>query len=149
MKKNLILEICKMLDLKVGEEFKIEEYDDDKRFFFTDDGDLNFYYNDAKSNLIVVAQPTTIAEIVCGRVEIVKLPWRPHYGEHFWTFTNPCCSGSNRWKCRILTWNGEVNDFARYKSGWVFKTRKEAEAALPKTAKEMGVKFYIEKNKKE
>ena len=55
MKKNLILEVCKMLDLEIEEEFKIKEYDDEKRFFFTDDEDLNFYYNDAKSNLIVVA----------------------------------------------------------------------------------------------
>lgn len=149
MKKNLILEICKMLDLEVGEEFKIKEYDDEKRFFFTDDGDLNFYYSDTRSNLIVVAQPTTIAEIVCGRVEIIKLPWRPRNGEHFWTFTNPRSSKTNRWECHILTWHGEVNDFARYKSGWVFKTRKEAKAALPKVAKEMGVKFHIEKNKKE
>lgn len=149
MKKNLILEVCKMLDLEIGEEFKIKEYDDEKRFFFTDDGDLNFYYNDAKSNLVVVAQPTTIAEIVCGRVEIVKLPWRPHYDEQFWTFAHPCNYESDRWECAILTWHGEVNDFARYKSGWVFKTKKEAEAALPKVAEEMGIKYHIKKNKKE
>lgn len=143
MKKNLILEICKMLDLEVGEEFKIEEYGDEKRFFFTEDGDLNFYYSNAKSNLIIVAQPTIIAEIVCGRVEIIKLPWQPRYDEQFWTFANPCYSGSNRWECAVLIWHGEVKDFARYKCGWVFKTKEEAEASLPEVAAEMGVEYEI------
>lgn len=144
-----MLEICKMLDLEVGEEFKIEEYGDGKRFFFTEDGDLNFYHSNARSNIRNAAQTTTIAELVCGRVEVVKIPWRPRNGEYFWTFTNPYCPELNRWECRILTWHDEVRDFARYKSGWVFKTREEAEAALPMIAKEMGVKYYIEKNREE
>lgn len=140
MAKNLIPNIVRMLGVEIGEEFKVKG-DEEMTYSFTDDGLRVTYGSDIEISQI--STNSAFIALLNGKDEIIKLPWRPRNGEPFWTFTNICYSGFNKWECCIHSWQGEVKDFARYKCGWVFRTREEAEAALPAAAEEMSVKYEL------
>lgn len=138
---NLIPQIAHMLGVALGEAFKIKGEDELMTYSFTDDGLRVTYGSDIE--LSQISTNSAFIALLNGKDEIVKLPWRPRNGEQFWTFANICYSGFNKWECCIHSWHGEVKDFARYKCGWVFRTREEAETALPAVAEEMGVQYNL------
>lgn len=82
-----------------------------------------------------------LVEIILGDAEIIKLPWRPKEGEKYWGFWYS--SLNDAWLVLLYTWGNNPADFAFYKAGWVFRTKEEAEAALPAVAKEMGVEYEL------
>ena len=138
MSKNLIPEIAKLLGVEVGEEFKVKG-DDELTYIFTDDG-LKVTF----AGGIEIAQTSINSDfvaLVMGKDEIVKLPWKPKKGEGYWTFNN--FFGSDKWAVASFAWGDEVFDKAVLKAGWVYRTREEAEAALPKVATEIGVKYEL------
>lgn len=47
------------------------------------------------------------------------------------------------WRVEECTWNDSAVAFALLKAGWVYRTRKDAKAALPTVAKEMGVEYEL------
>lgn len=138
MAKNLIPEIAKLLGLEVGEEFKVKG-DDELTYTLTDDG-LKITF----AGGIEISQVSTnsaFVALVMGKDEIVKLPWKPKKGEKYWGFWYS--SVDDAWLVLLYTWANNPADFALYKAGWVYRTRAEAEAALPAVAKEIGVEYKL------
>lgn len=133
MSKNFITEITKMLGVELGEEFKVVY----KTGFeiicnFTKEG--VFVHEEGCSGRY---NKELLADIVCGEAEIIKLPWKPKKGEHYYTFVLM----GDKWAVRPSWWGGFPKEHALLDKGWVYRSQAEAEAALPTVAKEMGVEY--------
>lgn len=135
MAKNLIPQIAHMLGVEIGEEFKVKgrEY----IFHFVDNG-LIAYRTDGSA----LPYENCLAHflwLINGEEEIVKIPWKPKKGEDYYTF-----GGSDgSWRVSQQHWTCHPFDLALFEKGWVYRTRAEAESALPAVAKEMGVEYEI------
>ena len=139
MDKNLIPEICKMLGVELGEEFKVVHKVVYKTGFeiicnFTKEG--VFVHEEGCSGKY---DKELLADLLCGKVEIVKLPWKPKKGEYYYTFELL----GDKWVVRSLWWAEVPCSYALLDKGWVYRTKAEAEDALPKVAAEMGVEYVI------
>lgn len=134
MAKNLIPKIAKLLGVEVGEEFKVEG-EAALTYRFTDDK-LKVTY-DGGVEISNISTNSAFVNLVDGQDEVVKLSWKPKKGEDYYTF-----GGSDgSWRVSQQHWTCHPFDLALFEKGWVYRTRAEAEAALPKVAAEMGVKF--------
>lgn len=131
MAKNLIPEICKMLGVELGEEFKVEG--DNRTYWFDLDGLHSGEY------VAEDEDDAMLHDLLCGEVEIVKLPWKPKKGDAYYTFE----IFRGKWVVRSLWWTGAPCNYALLDKGWVFRTKEEAEDALTKVAAEMGVEYEI------
>lgn len=137
MAKNLIPEIARMLGVEVGEEFEIKGYKGlvykfvDDELIVCDDKNTETEYTTA--NMILVS-------LLKGEREIVKLPWKPKEGEDYYTFIYDCY---HKWCVWQQRWSNHPFDLALLEKGWVYRSREEAEAALPKVATEIGVKYEL------
>lgn len=138
MTKNLIPQIAQMLGVEIGEEFKVKG-DDETTYIFTDDG-LKLTY-DGGIGIVEISSDAAFAALVNGKDEIVELPWKPKKGEKYWGFWYS--SVNDAWLVLLYTWGNNPADFALYKVGWVYRTKEEAEDALPKVAAELGVEYKI------
>lgn len=138
MAKNLIPNIARMLGVEVGEEFKVKS-DGDLTYIFTNDGLKVTFAGGIKISPMSIN--SALVALVTGKDEIVKLPWKPKKGEGYWTFN--VFFGSGKWAVASFAWGDEVFDKAVLKAGWAYRTREEAEAALPKVAAEMGVEYEL------
>lgn len=139
MAKNLIPEICKMLGVEIGEEFKIKGYEE---WFYKFDNDrvLMFKHNDdVKMPVAPVSVYVAFLALLRGECEIIKLPWKPKKGDAYYTFE----IFRGKWVVRSLWWTGAPCTYALLDKGWVYRSQAEAEAALPKVAKEIGVEYEI------
>ena len=130
---NLIPQIAHMLGVEIGEEFKVVY----KTGF-------EIICNFTKEGVFVQGcsgryNKELLADIICGKVEIVKLPWKPKKGECYFTFVIM----GDKWGVGSLHWDGFPNEYALLDKGWVYRSQAEAEAALPKVAKEMGVEYEL------
>lgn len=135
MAKNLIPEICKMLGVELFEEFKVVY----KVGFeiicnFTKEG--VFVHEEGCSSK---HDKELLTDIICGKAEIIKLPWKPKKGDAYYTFE----VFRGKWVVRSVWWTGEPCNYALLDKGWVFRTKEEAEDALTKVAAEMGVEYEI------
>nr|DAM44412.1 MAG TPA: hypothetical protein [Caudoviricetes sp.] len=135
MAKNLMCEICKMLGVELGEEFKVDKYDEMTFKFAENVLAARADFKGAKWGITYVV----LSELLGGNVEIVKLPWKPKKGETYYTFELL----GGKWIVRLLWWAGSPNGYALLDKGWVFRTCEEAEAALPKVAAEFGVEYEL------
>ena len=140
MSKNLIPEIAKMLDVKLGEEFKVKG-EDELTYRFDSDG-LKLTH-DSGIELADVSAKVAFADLVNGKDEIVKLPWKPKFGEKYYSFGGRYIGDPSIWIVVDVIWNGLAYDVAMLDKGWVYRTREEAEAALPKVAAELGVDYEL------
>ena len=136
MSKNLIPEIVKMLGLQLGEEFKVEGYDE-LTYRFAGDG-LKLTY-DNNIELSDIACISAFAALLNGKDEIVKLPWKPKERDIFYSFSTTY----GKWVVRSNMWAGAPCDYALLDKGWVYRTRAEAETALPAVAAELGVDYEL------
>lgn len=134
MAKNLIPEIAKMLGVEIGEDFKIKGYTE-QTYRFDDDGLKVIYSYLMKKTFANVM----LGSLLAGKAEIVKLPWKPKKGDAYYTFE----IFRGKWVVRSLWWTGAPCSYALLDKGWVFRTEKEAEAALPAVAEEMGVEYEL------
>lgn len=135
MSKNLIPEIARMLGVELFEEFKVVY----KVGFeiicnFTKEG--VFVHEEGCSGK---HDKELLTDIICGKAEIVKLPWKPKKGDAYYTFE----IFRGKWVVRSLWWTGAPCTYALLDKGWVFRTKEEAEDALTKVAAEMGVEYEI------
>ena len=133
MAKNLIPEICKMLGVELGEEFKIKG--DNRTYWFDLDGLHSGEY------VAEDEDDAMLHDLLCGEVEIVKLPWKPKKDETFYTFG--IHATENKWVVVSVKWWDNVKNLALYKIGWIYRTQAEAEAALPAVAAEIGVEYEL------
>lgn len=137
MSKNLIPQIAHMLGVELGEEFKVVHKVVYKTGFeiicnFTKEG--VFVHEEGCSGKY---DKELLADIICGKAEIVKLPWKPKKGEDYYTF-----GGSDgSWRVSQQHWTCHPFDLALLDKGWVYRSQAEAEAALHKVAAEMGVEY--------
>lgn len=156
MSKNLIPEIARMLGVELGEEFKIKD-----NTGTLDSITLNSVYAFVKQDslegarlalstgeyrpLYVPPRPLEpialkVFELLCrGKCEVVKIPWKPSFEDEFYTFTLVY----GKWKVCVGWWENEPHYYALLDKGWIYRTREEAEAALPKVAAEMGVEYEL------
>ena len=136
MAKNLIPEICKMLGVELGEEFKIKGYNE-QTYRFDSDG-LKVNYGVLMNKRLTFAN-VMLCSLLAGTDEIVKLPRKMKEGDVYYTFD---LSG-DKWGVGSSQWGGLPNEYALLDKGWVFRTKEEAEDALTKVAAEMGVEYEI------
>ena len=134
MSKNLIPQIAQMLGVELGEEFKIKgrEY----IFHFVDNG-LIAYRTDGS----VLPYENCLAHflwLINGEEEIIKLLWKPKEGEDYYSF-----GCYHKWCVWQQQWSNHPFDLALLEKGWVYRSREEAAAALPKVAKELGVEYEL------
>lgn len=130
MAKSLIPEIARMLGVELGEEFKIKG--DNETYRFTNDG-LVFNQMDGFGLESTVAAKAKLDSLLNGKDEIVKLPWQPKEGESFYTFT----AAYGEWSVSLDMWAEEPCNYALLDKGWIYRTKKEAIAALPAVLKEL------------
>lgn len=135
MSKNLIPEICKILGVELGENFKLDTCGDDI-FKITESGLWMKKYTGKNE---WVEKPFKFATLCKGDGEVVKLPWEPKKGDYYYYFDLIC----NKWCVRADMWLEAPYEYALLDKGWVYKTCEEAEAALPVVAKELGVAYTI------
>ena len=131
MAKNLIPEIAKLLGVELGEEFKVEG--DNRTYWFDLDGLHSGEY------VAEDEDDAMLHDLLCGEVEIIKIPWKPKKGDAYFTFE----VFRGKWVVRSVWWTGEPCNYALLDKGWVFRTKEEAEDALTKVAAEMGVEYEI------
>lgn len=136
MGKNLIPQVSQMLGVELGEEFKVKG-DDETTYIFTDDG-LKLTYNGG-IGIVEISSDVAFAALVNGTDEIVKLPWKPKKGDVYFTFELL----GGKWVVRSFWWGGFPNEYALLDKGWIYRSQKEAEAALPAAAAEMGVEYEL------
>lgn len=55
--------------------------------------------------------------------KIIRLPFQPKYEEIYYTYI---WNGNNTWAVYETIWTGTVSDYARLKSGIVFRSKQEA-----------------------
>lgn len=131
MTKNLMPEIAKMLGVELGEEFKIKGCD--PTCWFDLDG-LHFDGWVAEDE-----EDAMLHNLLCGEAEIIKLPWKPKKGDVYFTFG----LFGDKWVVRSLWWGGFPEEYALLSKGWMYRTEKEVQAALPTVAKELGVEYKL------
>lgn len=136
MAKNLIPEIARMLGVEIGEKFKVKGEDELTYRFDSDGLELT---HDSGIELAQIAANVVFVDLVNGKDEIVKLPWKPKKGDVYFTFG---LLGS-KWVVRSLWWGGFPEEYALFDKGWVYRSEEEAQAALPKVAAEIGVEYKI------
>lgn len=66
-------------------------------------------------------------------------PWQPKKGDVYFTFGRL----GDKWVVRSLWWGGFPEEYALLDKGWVYRSEKEAQAALPSVAKELGVEYKL------
>lgn len=134
MSKSLMSEIANMLGVAIGEEFKIRG---DARTYWLDLDGLHsgWHVADEEDNAM-------LHDLLCGDAEIIKIPWKPKEGQTVYSFYSVGLDGVL--KVVDFIWVNDIITFqALVKAGWLYKTRAEAEAALPTVAKELGVEYKL------
>lgn len=138
MSKNLIPQIAQMLGVELGEEFRIKGDKDfeHKTFYLTIRGLKAKLDQYPKKELPAMA---ALDSLLFGDTEIVKLPWKPEKGEGYYTFG----TSAGKWMVWQQRWTNHPVDLALLDKGWIYRTRAEAEAALPAVAAETGVEYEL------
>lgn len=137
MAKNLIPEIAKMLGVELGEEFKVNI--NNEIYQITRDGMYVKKINDEGQFDMWEEVPRCFIKLLAGDAEIVKMPWKPEFEDSYYTFKLV----RGKWSVCVGWWENEPHCYALLEKGWIYRTKAEAEAALPKVAKEMGVEYEI------
>lgn len=143
MAKNLIPQIAEML----GVEIEVKD-EDALTYRFTDD-ELKVTY-DGGVEISNISTNSAFVALVDGQDEVVKLSWKPKKGDEVYTFSfttheynSRFCQHKGVWYVTKWNWAGFPWQIAALDRGWVFRTKQEAEAALPAVATEMGVEYEL------
>lgn len=124
MAKNLMSELIKLLGVKFNERFKVRSK-----------GCVNLsiddYFIDEKDGLMggneycfCKADASVLGKIILGDFEIVKLPWKPKYGEYYY------CPIVQSRKVIQSMWLDDTRDCALKLLGMVYRTEEEANEHL-------------------
>lgn len=128
MRMNVMSEVAGLLGLLIDEEFMVDE----KIYMIDEDGLWIKENNQWRTS-------NDLENLLTGRKEFVKLPWKPKKGDGYYTFE----IFRGKWVVRSLWWTGAPCNYALLDKGWVFRTKEEAEDALTKVAAEIGVEYEI------
>ena len=116
---NYYKKIAEMLGVELGEEFSLKENKTKNivrpRYKITQEEGLMYSVNRNE-----FARSTLLLSIINGSYSVVKLTWKPKYGEQYWSYSLKI----NRTCCNMF---GEfIEDYAMWKSGNCFRTEEEA-----------------------
>lgn len=136
MAKNLIPQIAQMLGVEIGEDFKIKGYTE-QTYRFDADGLKESFSNRPKEEWTFAN--AALGSLLAGKLEIIKLPWKPKIGAYYYTFS----ISSGKWIVRPSWWIDSPNEYALLDKGWVYRSQAEAEDALPAVAAEFGVEYKL------
>lgn len=130
MSNNLMPEIMKILGVEYGEAFKIRRPD----YEVCEKGIYAFFEGEGltkknKQGVFDSNSSIEFEDLCLGNYEIVKLPWEPKYEEQFYTYIHN--EAHNEWLVDWFYWYGTPAQLAIKQLGMVFKTREDAEKALP------------------
>lgn len=151
MSESLFPQIAKMLNVEIGEEFKCYSTYDfvTHKLKFENNGlfyaqEMCSKYPDGNEKILTnwilcSIADKLLAKILSGEYEIIKIPWEPKEGDTFYTFTLTY----GKWNICSELWDKDPINYALLDKGWVFRTRKEAKAALPAAAREKGAEYGI------
>ena len=137
MSKNLFPQIAEMLNVDIGEEFKLQEIDN-KIYKI----ELNGFWQRTENQKCWDSMEGSFFElnaILMGKRTVVKLPWKPKKGETYYTFELL----NGKWIVHLLWWIDSPNEYALLDKGWIYRSQAEAEAALPKVAAKLGVDYKL------
>ena len=137
MAKNLIPDVAQMLGVELGEKFKIKGEDELMTYSFNSDG-LQVTYGDG-IEIPYISTNLALVALVKGEEEIIKLHYRPDYRQMYWTFGLK----DGIWVVVPREWEDYPAEILLAAQGWTYRTKEEAQAALPKVAEEMGVEFIV------
>lgn len=147
MAKNLIYDVCKLIGVEVEEKFKLKNFKDITVFSISKTGGINIWLDGEYSFTAEHGREVSLTHVIMHYDEIVKLPWKPKIGEEYWTFDYSLDVVNNKplatWRVCNEQWCKVPGDFALFEKGWVYRTKEEAETALPKVAKELGVEYEL------
>lgn len=118
---NYMEKVAEMLGVEFGEIFRL--FDTSRKeeetgvFWINEDGMYKEYPDGSKARIAF-----NWDYILTGGYEIVKLPWKPKDGDHYWyvEYDEGCAL------CRT-TWSDSSYDLALYKLGKLYRTKAEAE----------------------
>ena len=120
---NHMAEVAQMLGVELEEVFKVTD---------DDSGKYHNYYKFTEKKGIEVSEDNVKWEadtagtlvlkwLLIGVARIIKLPWRPSYGD---TYYMPTVTSIDKYI--KLFWTGSKNDEDSYQQGLVLRTKKEA-----------------------
>lgn len=113
---NYYKQVAKMLGVELNEEFDIN-YMNGYRYQLTEDGLM--FKDKSRTTWLVYSSPI-LSKLLRGDYSIVKLPWKPKNGEHYYVY-------STYHKTVIETkWLGVTEDLLYWNIGNCFRTREEA-----------------------
>lgn len=121
---NHMEEVAKILDLELGEEFKIKRYtDNDSSCYRITLNGLEFKTS-ASAIKWFKSHDDTFHEICTGNIQIAKLPFKPKVGEKYWYVCWVNEPPYVDWtKCVYSSY-----DYGKINLGNCFRTQEEAEA---------------------
>lgn len=135
---NLEKDVAKLImdayGLQDGERFHIQYKNNVVKECYYMFEDKTLKYHNTVSTALYDASHKTFEDIIYGRAEIVKIPWKPKLGECYWTYY--LCHSSD-WGASFSVWGDNVLDLCRYKCGIVFRTEEEALKNLESKKKEL------------
>ena len=139
MSKNYIAEVAKMLGVELGEEFKLDKHND--IYKFTEEGLVYCLMG----NLGWRTAPFTQNDLLTGKFEIKKLPWKPKENGYYY-YVNWRRVGK-KWVikafCTLFT-DLAGTDNLRVAVGNCFRTYEEAEAQKYEVYKRLTGKDWSE-----
>lgn len=125
-----------MLGVELGEVFTLKGYEHDE-YRISEKYGLAHRHRTFREEWQTAE--TMFRNLIYGRAEIVKLPWKLTMYEEYWTFGKL----GKKWIVVTLSWKELPYEILLFDKGWVYRTRAEAAAALPNVAKEMGVEYEL------
>lgn len=116
-------QFAEMLGLELGQEFNITSADGERKspslYKIMEGGIFSRGTKDADGSW-GLEQSHVIASLLIGALKAVPKPWKPKYGEQYWSYSLKI----NRTCCNMF---GEfIEDYAMWKSGNCFRTEEEA-----------------------
>lgn len=111
-----------MLGLELGQEFSITSANGENIssliYKIREDG---LFYKKRKDDVWLSEPSTTLSSLLQGLCKAVPKPWKPKYGEQYWSYSTKinetCCN----------TFWEHIEDYAMWKSRNCFRTEEEAE----------------------
>ena len=120
---NYWKQFAEMLGLELEQEFRLVNPDgtkiDNDLYIIREDG---LFYKTRKEDDWHSEPPTTLSSLLKGLCKAVPKPWKPKYGEQYWSYSvksrQACCGMFGEY----------VKDYACWKLGNCFKTSEEAQS---------------------
>ena len=118
---NYWKQFAEMLGLELEQEFRLVKPDgtkvDNDLYKIREDG---LFYKKRKYGVWLPEPSTTLSSLLQGLCKAVPKPWKPKYGEQYWSYSvkrsQACCGMFGEY----------VKDYACWKLGNCFKTSEEA-----------------------